>query len=412
MVWLVFCVGILTHTLLITKLVGLKDMFSSDVWLHLNEVKNSSDSVLPSLRVWSFFTCMWIIAWRVSWLNERQISWLLLIVFCASSFQAIYGLTHFLIGGPSILGLWDKQYYLGDATGTFVNRNHFSGMLAISWPLILSALLASKPLLFTRATTTVRWSVVIVYSFVVMLAVISSHSRMGVAAALLGVTVWGCVYARSRGVERQKQLGWLPWLIVASFILLAIWFGIDDVLKRYTILANGDTRIQIWSALFDLPVQAWIVGIGPGNFEDVFRLVQPAYMKTRTIHAHNDYLEFFLEFGLLIGIAIVLSFSYWLWRLFPRGSMSLRAGAAGSLAAIAAHSMVDFNLQVLGSAVFFWVAVGLMMNPNLLLNVTRIDDESLSKSATLVKTRRRKSRRRRTRIPSSKRQWLDLFRSD
>ncbi len=415
-VWLVFCVGVLTHILLIAKLIGLKDMFSNDVWLHLSDAARSSDSMLPSLRVWSFFTCMWIIAWRVSWLSERQVSWLLLIVFCASSFQAIFGLAHFITGGSSILGLWDKQYYLGDATGTFVNRNHFSGMLAISWPLMLSALLANKPLLFARHAPIVRWSIAIFYSFIVMLAVVSSHSRMGTAVALLSIMVWGVVYARSRRSQQGQSLRWLPWLIIASSILLAVWFGLDDVLKRYTVLENGDTRIQIWSALFDLPAQAWIVGIGPGNFEDVFRLVQPAYMKTRTIHAHNDYLEFLLEFGLLIGIVIILSFAYWFWRLFPRGSMTIRAGAIGSIAAIAVHSTVDFNLQVPGSAVFFWVAVGLMMNRVLLPNLNRLDNEtlpkSLSKSTGTNKIRRRNSKRRRTKVPSSKQQWFDLFRSD
>jgi len=60
------------------------------------------------------------------------------VLFAASSFQAIYGVAHLASGNTSVLGLWTKEYFFDDATGTFVNRNHFSGMLAIASPLVLS----------------------------------------------------------------------------------------------------------------------------------------------------------------------------------------------------------------------------------------------------------------------------------
>lgn len=421
LVWLAFSASIIMHSLFIPKLIGIRELFSNEVWSTISEAGNSRQSVLPSLRVWCFFTCMWIVAWRISWLRETQITKLFFIVFLASSFQAIFGLVHFLSGGSSILGLWVKEYYLTDATGTFVNRNHFSGMLAICWPLVLSALLTNRPKLFIQSKPIVRWIIAVFYSSTVMLAIISSHSRMGTAAALLGLSIWGIVYIRSRRLNNSPMLRWAPNLTVVFTILfsllLAVWFGVEDVLERYTVLENGDTRIQLWSALFNLPIRAWLIGIGPGNFEDVFRLIQPAYMKTRTIHAHNDYLEFLLEFGVVFAGIIVLSILHWLHKLLPRGDMSLRAGALGSLAAIALHSLVDFNLQVPGSAIFFWVAVGVMMNSTLLSNEIRpIKSDPVStapmKDRGIQRKRVRKSKRRRSKKSRSKQDWITRFRSD
>jgi O-antigen ligase len=422
LVWLSFSFAVCAHIFFIPKLIGIQALFSEEVWAALSATGNSVEVVLPSLRVWVFFTCMWIVAWRTSWLSQRQICQLLFVVFLASLFQASYGLWFFLSDGTSVLGLWDKQYYLGDATGTFVNRNHFSGMLAICWPLVLSGLFARKPLLFAQLSLGSRASIAAVYSLLVIFALVSAHSRMGTFAAFIGLATWGYVFVRSQPVGSTSLPRWLPYLVATISLVAAIWFGAGDILERYIALESGDGRIGIWSAIFHLPVNAWLFGIGPGNFEDVFRLVQPAYMKTRTIHAHNDYIEFLLEFGIILGALIAVCAAYSFWRLFPRGNLGLRAGALGSVTAIALHSTLDFNLQVPGAAIFFWVAIGLLFNSALVGNdvlesqVEPTENDGPQKSKRTRRSRQSKqensNKRQRSKIPSTRQEWLALFRSD
>ncbi len=56
--------------------------------------------------------------------------------------EAIYGLIQALI--PSLGVLWVDyiKNYLGDARGTFINRNHFAGFIEMVWPLALGYTLA------------------------------------------------------------------------------------------------------------------------------------------------------------------------------------------------------------------------------------------------------------------------------
>ena len=408
-IWLLFSLCSVAHLFLVPWFYGLGRFFSVENAALFGGVGDSIAIGLPSLRVWFFFTIMWMVAWRVSLLSRRQIRWLLLIVFLASLFQAVFGLSHFISGASSVFGLWDKQYYLNDATGTFVNRNHFSGMLAICWPLVLSGLLATKPLLFGSYAAPVRYAIAGFYSMIIVVALVTSHSRMGTTGAFFGLIVWGIFYARSRRIENLHPRKWLPWAVGLFSILFAIWFGIEDILERYTKLDSGDGRTQIWSAIFDLPARAWLVGIGPGNFEDVFHLVQPDWLNTRTRYAHNDYLEIVLEFGVVLSTFLLCAFLFWLRRCLPRGDWALRAGALGSLAAMALHSIVDFNLQIPGSAIFFWVAVGLLMNRNLVLRGARLQEKEEAKPAG-----RRRGRRSVQARPKKKtrQEWLAFFRSD
>ena len=412
-VWLLFSLCVLLHILLVPTVFGLGRFFSVEDSALFSGVGDSIATALPGVRVWFYFTIMWVAAWRVSFLRRRQIGWLLLIVFLASLLQAIYGLSHFLSGSSSVLGLWEKQHYLKDATGTFVNRNHFSGMLAICWPLVLSGLVATKPLLFSGYAASLRYAIAGFYSLVIVVALVTSHSRMGTTGAFFGLIVWGVFYVRSRRRENLHPRKWLPWAVGFFSILFAIWFGVEDIVERYTQLEGGDGRIAIWSAMFDLPARAWWLGIGPGDFEDVFQLVQPAWRNVRSIYAHNDYLEFVLGFGVISSVFLALVFAYWLWRCLPRGDWALRAGAIGSLAAIALHSIVDFNLQIPGSALFFWVAVGLLMNSNLVLQGAYTKGSVLPNNNQAKPTARLRGRRSKQ-IRSkrkTKQEWLAYFRS-
>ena len=119
--------------------------------------------------------------------------------------------------------------------------------------------------------------------------------------------------------------------------------------------------------MLDMPLHVWAIGIGPGAFEDVFRIVTPSYFSIRFVYAHNDYLEFFFEFGLLLGLVIVFSFMIWLKNVKSRIRYHyLLSGVYGAISAVALHSVVDFNLQVPASALFVWMAVGLLANLSLI----------------------------------------------
>ena len=364
-------------------------------------VKSSFD--LDSIYVIAFFTSMWVMCWATSQLDAGGLKMLFYSILLVSSFQAVYGLTHFLIDGESVLGLWVKSTSAVGATGTFVNRNHFAGMLAMSWPLVIYSIMAKSPKIFSRLGLSFRLFISFLYSIFVLFALLSSESRMGMAAAAFGLFICALVATRARVESSELEGGLVKPIFLSSIVLIvifALWFGVEDIAQRYARLDTGDSRLDVWRAMFDLPASAWVFGIGVGSFEDVFYLVQPTYLVKNFDYAHNDYLQFFLEFGIIPGSIILIAFMCFVYRMLPKIPRAQRAGAIGALSAIALHSLVDCNLQIPGAAMIACVAFGLLLNPNLYAEISADDLD--------LRNRSRQPNRPSRPVP----RWLDLLRSD
>ena len=212
-----------------------------------------------------------------------------------------------------------------------------------------------------------RGGVAILVSLILFTALIATHSRMGLTAALVGMGVW-LYLVRGRFI-RLSERAWRILLvsIVVLLILAGLWYGIEDVIQRFMAIDESTGRLDAWAATFDLPAAAWIWGIGAGAFPDVMTLVHPVGMQKTFYELHNDILQFVLEFGLIGATICLLALVYWWRKAWPGALTPARMGAVGSITAMALHSTVDFNLQIPGSAVFFWVAVGVLMNPQLVV---------------------------------------------
>ena len=308
-VWLVFTVAVLAHALVYPLVFVNERFFINGLEPKVADELNSRYlSRMRMIEVWSFFTSMWIFAWRTSVLSFNAVKMMLLALFLSSFFQAFYGVAQFILGTSNVLGLWVKEFYLADATGTFVNRNHFSGMLAVSSPLVLSGLLMPKPLILPSLAKSGRLIIAGIYLAVLILALISSHSRMGLAVAVVGLIT--CYFLMNRLVAGSgKVFAKLKFVFVLlSLMLFAIWFGVGDILQRYTDLGDGSSRFDVWSVMFSkMSFDVWLYGAGPGSFEYVFQVIKPNNFLVRFVYAHNDYLEFVFEFGLLFTCLLYTS---------------------------------------------------------------------------------------------------------
>jgi O-antigen ligase len=102
-------------------------------------------------------------------------------------------------------------------------------------------------------------------------------------------------------------------------------------------------------------------GTGPGTFAIIFPQFQLPGSSVRFYQAHNDYLHFFAELGVLF-VPLV----FWiLTALFRTGRAKLHStsrqtwsvtlGAMTGILAILVHSLVDFNLHIPANALLFTV---------------------------------------------------------
>jgi tetratricopeptide (TPR) repeat protein len=225
---------------------------------------------------------------------------------------------------------------------------------------------------------------------------VASRSRGGLVALLAGLLVAGVLWARAASHRGGTRLRVAP-LVVGVLIVLA--FGLAVVpdntrahlatIFRGRVDASGDYRLDVARDTVRLWAAHPVLGAGLGAYADAFPAFKRAHGEVRTTHAEDDALELVAETG-LAGIAIAV----WLAALIIRGLLvrlrqgrdpfrkSIAVGAAGAIAALAVHSLFDFNLRLPANALVFASLLGLAASPR--EPARRVGGRALPAVATLV----------------------------
>lgn len=137
--------------------------------------------------------------------------------------------------------------------------------------------------------------------------------------------------------------------------LVALYFNPTWVKDTFF---DDQERLFIWGKTFEF-VSGWeiLTGKGVGAFHDRFRLF--AVMNPPWGHPHNEYLWFYVTFGLAGVIAGVYSF-FRVW-FQPVKDPTLVAG----LAAIAVNSIGNFPLHIAPIAVLFMAYLAFLITDNM-----------------------------------------------
>ena len=296
-------------------------------------------------------------------------------------FEALYGLIQYLTGWQQIF-TYVKKYYLEEATGTYINRNHFAGFLEMILPFAVVLALRWARLLFqntSRRTATIRkiasrtellslvfW---LFLAAVLFVALVLSRSRMGTISAL--VSVVAILALDGTASMRAHTRAAVTVLFFLGVLGLVVWIGIDPVMSRFETLGqeynfNGQNRISIWRDTLGLIRHHPLLGTGLGSFSTVYPSVQTVFLHLLVEHAHCDYLEVASELGLP---GAILVFGSIFWVLARTGGQYKKAeesfdkavslGCIGSIAAILVHSLADFNLYIPANALVFTVILAL-----------------------------------------------------
>jgi len=331
-------------------------------WIHaLGEIPTRlSAAPLETLTHGASWSAYWALAWMVSRLRQRDARALAFGIAGLAAFQAFYGLYSLAHGSEWILVIWPKEHYRGDATGTYVNRNHFAGLLAASWPISLSVILSRR----TGGSPALRASLAIVFSVVIGAALVASHSRLGLVSGFAGACAWLVLERRGR----RSRAG-LPAAIAVGLLVAALagglFVGAVETVERFSELASSGDRAAVWRATLQLPARTWWLGAGLGAFGDVFKTVQPIWLQASYPQAHSDWLESAVEIGGVGMVALLVAGLYWWRRVRPVRMGTLGRGALAGVFAVLLHSCADFGLQLPGTALVFWALVGMLANAEL-----------------------------------------------
>ncbi|MGA0600131.1 O-antigen ligase family protein [Caulobacter sp. KR2-114] len=279
----------------------------------------------------------------------RRLAGLMLAVALASVMLA----TLQLAGGPYSPLRFYAITNADSGVGFFANRNHLASLLVVSMP--LAAALAVDWGLEGRRGSTVRVAATLGIYLVLMVGVGVSLSRAGMLLLAPAVLASLAIALVGRGPYRQRPAALL--LVGASVIGLFLVgaFSLAAVAQRFHQEGATDIRFQAAPVVIQMAKAYGPVGTGFGAFESAYGAAEPVTLLLPNYlnHAHDDYLELWLEGGVL-GVALALGFIAWWvrasvaawWAVWRRtaGSMLPAAASAGA-GLLLLHSAADYPLR-------------------------------------------------------------------
>ena len=318
--------------------------------------------------------------------TRKRLNWLLGTLVVSGTLQAFYGalvvLTDFawLQIGPDSGGV---------VSGTFVNRNHLAGYLEMTLACGIGLMLA------LRDDRDFRWhhlaelmigpkSRIRLALIIMVIALVMSHSRMGNTAFFSSLIIMGGLFTLITPRHRLRNALILVSVLIIDLLVISQWFGLEELQQRLANTQFEDEVVLVEDdggvarevvvrrenvdrddiAVYALP--QWrerpVVGFGAGTFETSFQRFPGPDVTRLFDHAHNDFLQFAIEYGAVgvVPLAGFVLFAFWqalrpVWRRASlyRGGVGL--GAAMGILALMIHSAVDFNLQIPANAATFVV---------------------------------------------------------
>jgi len=321
----------------------------------------------------------------------------LTVLLTLGGLEALYGLVEYWTGRQHIFW-YQKIYYLEEVTGTYINHNHFAGLLG---PLLLLGIgtfvvrfarfIGDRSYTFgedgrsawKKVTATAQllrhlpMSLTLLLSAIALMAValIQSQSRGGLisCATALGLQLVLLWKLRSRSTEVLQGLGVLALLAAIVGVALA-----PRILTRFSYAQrDAPERFELWQDSTRIVRDYPFFGAGLGTFRDVlpdyrpqkdFFFVAGIPQPAAVNYAHNDYLQLLAECG-FVGLGLMVwalvatlrqLFSRFAnhadWEVAAMGS-SLTAG----IVAFLLHSLVDFNMHVPANALIFCSLVSIAL---------------------------------------------------
>ncbi|WP_096087130.1 O-antigen ligase family protein [Agaribacterium haliotis] len=341
------------------------------------DVSASMSALIKGVSFILFVLCVSVL------LDTRKRQRIVLRVLMASGLtQAVYAIFLQYSGlDTSLLG-----YSVHDkARGSFVYHNHLASYLVLCLSASIGFLVGSlkgfessiarvRLSSFLETLLSEKW-ILRVAIIIMVVGLIMTRSRMGNSAFFISVLLVSCLAL----VLMRRPPGTLKWLalslVVLDVLIVGAYFGVEKVKQRIELTSlQGETRDDVVSASIPYMQDYWFGGSGAGSFGSVFQAYQPTSFGGWYDYAHNEYVQFFAELGLLSFIALAAMVLYVVANALialAREKSAYRCGLhfACLMAVFASflHATVDFVFQIMPNVMVLLVLMSMSLSNNKLI---------------------------------------------
>lgn len=334
------------------ELLGMEATTSMPVSLSPNKTWLSIIGTLPAVT--TFF-----LAVAMRWRNAiARLDWAIPIFGTVS---ALLGIVQ-IVSGPSNELYFYEFTNRGLPVGFFANVNHQACFLLMCLPFVAALIGQLRRDWAAGDDDYAKAMVVAASGGVILVAIIAAGSVAGYAM-LLPVLTLSTLLARKPKASGRAPFA--PPIVVAVATLAAtLLVAVSPTLDGLGVTSfdtSEMSRLGVWQVSGEIVNNHWLVGTGPGSFADVYRLYENPETVTTTYanHAHNDYLEAIIEFGLpgtlivVASVALILMLFAKVWTQGNIENRRLKRAASTALLVVLIHSFVDYPVRTPAIASLF-----------------------------------------------------------
>jgi O-antigen ligase len=271
---------------------------------------------------------------------------------------------------------WHWPTVFGAPFGPYLNRNDFSTWLIMAIPLIVGYILTRIQSRHRRGSTdfdvealadgTAVWLAMAACLTSAALLTAVSRSALTGAAAALGCFVW---LSRNRTGHSGRAILLTGVAVVLGVAVAYANLGaLADRVDETLTVGMGGRRV-IWRETWQMARDFWLTGTGAGTYARGMLVYQhEARGHFYFNHAHNEYLQFAAEGGVLLCVPIAAALMAGAYEIGQRIRHDrtpifwLRIGAASGMLAVAVQSVWDTGLRMPANAVLFALVAAIALH--------------------------------------------------
>ncbi len=315
----------------------------------------------------TYVVLFWIVRASFSELTRR--TFLVNVLILSGFVMALLAILQTCSGAGKIFWVRASRFSSG-FLGPFVNPNNYAAYMNLLIPVALT--MAHSAQRDAKACQHRSRPGYLLYFFaaVMIVSVFLSKSRAGVILCVGLVLSWVFLTWFQRRQSRQGELSSLLFafcLLVAISIGLLSFLGFGLIATEMATLKHvsaewSGSRGMVYQATWKMFQARWLFGVGAGTFPCAFPYYQPDTLSGFWRYAHNDWLQYLAELGLM-GSVLLAAFGFralWPKRVVECGNQfagknplmrhDLATAFLLALAGVALHACVDFPLHIPGIA--------------------------------------------------------------
>ncbi len=330
-------------------------------------------SLRPAATWWSLVSLIPAIAIfaGVVRLDRGSRRLLTLIIIAMGLISVFVGLAQLMQGSASPLRFFPTTN-VDSSVGFFANRNHYAALLTSLIPFVIAWIVE---FLADRGPGRILGLAAFLGVYVILvLGLGMALSRAGIVLAVVATFASLLMFLQMEAGTVKRSLTIMGAAILIGAVLIT-QFALFGLLGRFSADPLADSRVGFAATTVAAAADFAPVGSGLGTFVPIYKSYEtPDTLRpTYVYHAHNDWLEIWLELG-WTAVVVVLAFLVWFvsavtkaWRPATKSQSlldrCLPQAASITVVLLLLHSVVDYPLRTTALSMVLALSCALMVPP-------------------------------------------------